>query len=68
MQSNLAAVQLSTHKSAELKSKGNLQGGYLHTYKKYVINFLDIMVINDSFLPADLKASSFSSVWLNPRA
>ena len=38
--SSLAATQLSTHKSAELKSKGYLQGGYLHTYRKYVINFV----------------------------
>lgn len=38
--SSLAAAQLSTHKSAELKSKGNLHRGYLHTYRKYVINFV----------------------------
>lgn len=62
LQSSLAATQLSTHKSAELKSKGNLQGGYLHTYRKYMINFLEVMVIDDSFLPADLKAWSFSPV------
>lgn len=37
--SGLAATQLSTHKSAERKSKGNLQG-YLHTYRKYVNNFV----------------------------